>query len=142
MSNPKYDLYKTKEGTSKRQVTDWFGKDLGDEELNKLQEGDCVRLRLMDKEPGTGWEMIYFEITDISYYSRGGTQVPRTFHGKAMDTYRLNDKCYVRTGEIISFQKDNICEIPGWKAGENPLPQENAKKIQVHNDYVHDHSQN
>lgn len=132
-SNPKYDLYNTKQGTSKREVYDWYGTKLSDDELNKLRVGDCVRLILMDKEPDDGWEKIYFEITKISYYSKGGVNTPRTFHGKAMDTYRYyphGDERYVKTGDVITFQRDNIIEIPRWTAEEqNTLKQENVEKV-------------
>lgn len=132
MPNPNYKLYNTKEGTSKRNISDWYGRKLEDDELNKLRVGDCVRLLLEDPGEKDSWEKIYFEITKISYYSKGGVTTPRTFFGKAMDTYRYNHdgkEQFVTTGDIISFQKDNIIEIPRWNFQKNPLQQENANKI-------------
>ena len=89
-------------------------------------------------EPNSGgrfWEKIYFEITEVHFYSKKSKSHPlprpRKFKGKAMSTYR-SDENYVSTGEIISFWRKNILEIPGWKSDEvGPLSdkQHNKKLI-------------
>ena len=39
-----------------------------------------------------------------------------------MDTYRMDEPpAYVKTGDVISFQRKNIIEIPGWSTG-TPRP--------------------
>jgi hypothetical protein len=133
MTNIKYKLFNWKidSDLGKRKVYDWSGDQLNDDELNKLCIGDCIRLILIDLEPNNGWEKIYFEITKINYYKKGGTNIPRTYYGKALKTYRLESEeqlRYVHTGDIISFQKNNIIEIPYWSK-ENQLKQHNSEII-------------
>lgn len=134
MANTEYKLFNWKvDGESgKREIYNWYGEKLDDNELNKLRVGDCVRLILMDSDPNKdGWEKIYFEITKINYYKKGSFNIPRTFFGKAMDTYRLEPEeklRYVHTGDIISFQKNNIIEIPNW-TNNTSLEQENSKIV-------------
>lgn len=133
MTNTIYKLFNWKvDGESgKREIYDWCGEKLDDNELNKLRIGDCVRLLLMDKDSGDGWEKIYFEIIKINYYNKGSVNVPRTYYGKAMNTYRLEPEeqlRYIHTDDIISFQKNNIIEIPYWSK-ETQLNQENIKIV-------------
>ncbi|CAO3619010.1 unnamed protein product [Cunninghamella blakesleeana] len=137
MSSEKRDFrlfnWKLDDDSGKRKAYNWYGKTLDDEEYNKLRIGDCVRLMLMSTE-NKGWEKIYFEIVKINYYKKGSLNVPRTYFGKAMDTYRtmLGEKYdYVNTGDVISFQKNNIIEIPSWTDHEqSPIKkQENTDKI-------------
>lgn len=88
MTNREYKLFNWKiDGESgKREIYNWNGEQLNDDELNKLRIGDCVRLILMDTQQDSSWEKIYFEITKINYYTKGSTNIPRTFYGKALDT--------------------------------------------------------
>jgi hypothetical protein len=114
MTNREYKLFNWKiDGDSgKREIYNWNGEQLNDDELNKLRIGDCVRLILMDTQ-------------------QDSTNIPRTFYGKALDTYRLEPEeklRYVHTGDIITFQKNNIIEIPYW-SGNNPLKQNNVELI-------------
>eukprot|EP01137_Pigoraptor_chileana_P006560 Opistho-2@51049 len=104
-------------------LCDWSGNVLDKSRLDRLREGDCVRLVLCDPDNGPGCEAIYFEITGVSYYTEGITSRPRSFRGRAMNTYRMlseNELRYVKTGEEISFQRSNIVEIPSWRLGEAP----------------------
>ncbi len=68
-------------------LTNWHYEPLDKSVLDRLRVGDMVRLVL--GEEGSGWEKIYFEITKVDYYAKGGVTRPRKFHGKAMDTYRM-----------------------------------------------------
>ncbi|KAI8060877.1 hypothetical protein BC940DRAFT_311071 [Gongronella butleri] len=148
MPNPKFTLFNWKEGDvftdqdGKRHVYDWCGEELGEEAYNKLRVGDQVRLVLMDVEKSADgyrcWEKIYFTITKINYYTKDSVNIPRTYFGTAENTYRMDPEeklRYVRTGDEISFQKNNIIEIPGWTT-DTPLPQPNAKDVQRSIDYM------
>ncbi|CAO3627935.1 unnamed protein product [Cunninghamella echinulata] len=140
MTKRDYRLFNWKldDDTSKRHVYNWYGEELEDNELNKLRIGDCVRLMLIGtegKEMGS-WEKIYFEIVNINYYKKGSINIPRTYFGKAMNTYRVfpeEQLNFVHTGDIISFQKNNVIEIPRWTDEEqNPLKEQpNADKYSI-----------
>lgn len=97
-------------------LTNWYYEELDRGEIDQLVVGDCVRLLLQDPVNNNCWEKIYFEIVQIDYYSKGGVNKPRKFHGKALDTYRLIYPLpYVQTGEVITFQKCHVLEIPKWR---------------------------
>ncbi|KAA8498175.1 hypothetical protein FVE85_5760 [Porphyridium purpureum] len=106
-----YRLYDRK--ADRAPVSTWHGEDFPAEAMSRLQVGDAVRLLLMD-DAGC-WEKIYFEITSIDYYSKGGSSKPRKFRGRALSTYRIvSPDRYVSEGDEIAFQRRHIVEVPGW----------------------------
>ena len=115
----------------------WSGEDLDPIVLDRLGEGDIVRLFLQDpKELGTTcWEKIYFEIIEVQYYQKKSKQHkaprPRKFKGRAMDTYCPSEH-FVKTGEVISFGRRNVLEVPGWVGEHKLMPQQCRDLISQH----------
>ena len=101
-------------------VTNWSFAPLPEAALESLKVGDAVRLLLQSTEHDGCWEKIYFEITRIDYYRKGGSEKPRKFIGRSMDTYRLKafgeeDRYQmIQPGDEITFQRRNIIEVPSW----------------------------
>ena len=128
----KFDLW---ERDKKQCPYDWSGNDLDPSVLDRLREGDIVRLLLEAPNGGIGWEKIYFEIVSVQYYQKKSkqhrTHRPRKFQGRAMDTYGPSDR-FVKTGEVISFWRKNVLEVPGWVGEKKMMPQQCKELIEKH----------
>lgn len=91
--------------------TNWNYVPLHKDECHKIQVGDCVRLLL---NYNGGWQKIYVEIDKLDRYKYGGINKIRKFHGHFIEVY---NECFdvVQVGDKVSFRRENILEIPGWK---------------------------
>ncbi len=147
MAEKKRSFYLANREDDGADLRNWGGSKLEKCELDRLVVGDCVRLKLQATPEGDhGWEMIYFEISHVARYKKGGIHRPRTFKGIAMDTYRLDPYPlrFVQTGEEISFQRKNIFEIPDWVGNEYRSgavfglpPQSNMSVVDRDLEYMH-----
>jgi len=109
--NQKFVLYNRK--AERLPPTNWNYVPIPAERLDKLRVGDVVRL-LLEHPKGSGWEKIYFAISKVTFYSKGSVTRPKKFYGVALPTYRVGSQEYVSDGEVITFQRSNIVEVPGW----------------------------
>ncbi len=84
----------------------WEGEPITDKRIFlNLKIGDVVRLILISS---SGCGKYYFEITQIDKMG--------IFHGKAIEVYMefCMDLPLINEGDIITFKKENIIEIPDW----------------------------
>jgi hypothetical protein len=106
------------------EITDWKFNRIDKSNADKLIVGDIVRI--MAKED-VCYEKYYVEIIKIDRYKYGGIYKPRKFYGKIIDIYIL-EWSFLNEGDLVTFRKENICEIPNWK-GDNPILQPNLNNI-------------
>ena len=92
------------------EVCDWWGCLLPQSRLDILRPGNVVRVAVQLDE--FFWEKPYLEITKIDYYTQGGVNRPRKFHGFVRDYYMIEASPFVRIGEQFEFQRRDVIEIP------------------------------
>ena len=120
-------IYKPK----KENVYNWHGNQLLPESRDFVSLNNIVRLQFMDTKSGW-WEVIYVRVVDIKNLKIAGINVEKLY-GEALDTYRIMDDCekYVKNGEIIEFERNNIIEIPYdvefWSENNNLKHLENMR---------------
>jgi hypothetical protein len=102
-------------------LTNWNFCAISKSRLDHLVIGDIVRVMLGD--PVNLGSKIYFEIFKIDYYTEGGVNRPKKFHGKALNIYMTEPFSEVRVGEVVEFQRKHIIEVPEWKVSEPFIPQ-------------------
>ncbi len=96
----------------KEDVYNWHGNQLLPETRDQVSLNNIVRLQFMDTKDG--WrEVIYVKIVDIKNVKIAGIIIEKLY-GEALDTYRIMADCqkYVKNGEIIEFERNQIIEIP------------------------------
>ena len=106
------------------EITDWGFNPIDRSNVDKLIVGDIVRIMVKDD---TGYEKYYVEIIKIDRYKYGGIHKPRKFYGKTIFAYSP-EWFFLNEGDLITFRKENICEIPNWKS-DNPILQFNLNNI-------------
>mmetsp|Transcript_13965 Transcript_13965/g.39709 ORF Transcript_13965/g.39709 Transcript_13965/m.39709 type:complete len:187 (+) Transcript_13965:304-864(+) len=110
----------------KDEPVNWHYEPLDKKASKSLQVGDIVRVRFVfpGKEPHSAWwNKIYIQIVHVAHYSKGKQNVPRTFRGIILDTYSppAIDEGYLTSGMEVTFQRRNVIEIPGWRAGNEEV---------------------
>ena len=106
------------------EITDWGFNPIDRSNVDKLIVGDNVRIMAKDD---TGYEKYYVEIIKIDRYKYGGIHKPRKFYGKTIFAYHP-EWFFLNEGDLVTFRKENICEIPNWKS-DNPILQFNLNNI-------------
>ncbi len=96
----------------KEDVYNWHGNQLLPESRDYVSLNNIVRLQFMDTQ-SKWWEVIYVKIVDIKNVKIAEINIEKLY-GEALDTYRIMEDCqkYVKNGEIIEFERNNILEIP------------------------------
>ena len=101
-------------------ITDWGFNPIDRSNVDKLIVGDIVRIMAKDD---IGYEKYYVEIIKIDRYKYGGIHKPRKFYGKTIAAYNP-EWFFLNEGDLVTFRKENIFEIPKWKS-DNPILQFN-----------------